>query len=277
MVKPLSRQMKMLGQRFLAALGVSAIPIGILAPLSPTWWDGKWWLILFVGVAAAGWACLGLRRRPTHQSYPENVAIRLVVGDLFDQDASVVIGMTTTFDTSVPDVIARNSVQGNFLHQIYGGSQHKLDHDLDQALMLVNPVGTITKAGKQTVYPLGTVATLSPPGPMRYYCAAYTTMDIQNRASGTIRGVLDSLDRCWDQADAHGNGDPICVPLIGQGQSRIPELTPEIAVRLIAFSFLLRSKRSRFSRELRIVIHPDEQSKINLPEFQAFLTSLVAS
>lgn len=233
--------------------------------------------MLIVGAAAAGWAWLGLRRRSIQQTYPENVTIRLVVGDLFEQESSVVIGMTTTFDTSVPDVIARNSVQGNFLHQIYGGSQQRLDHDLDQALILVDSVGTIPKAGKQTIYPLGTVVTLSPPGHIRYYCAAYTTMDMQNKATGTIRGVLDSLDECWDQADAHGNGDPICVPLIGQGQSRIPELTPEISIRLIAFSFLLRTKRSRFSRELRIVIHPDEQSKINLPEFQAFLTSLVAS
>ncbi len=248
-----------------------------MAPLSPSWWDGKWWLVLFVGVVAAGWACLGMRHREPRQTYRENVTIRLVVGDLFDQGESVVVGMTTTFDTSVPDVIEPNSVQGSFLRSVYGGSQHRLDHDLDHALTSVAAVGTITKAGKQTVYPVGTVATLSPPGPIRYYCAAYTTMDRQNRATGTIRGVLDSLDGSWDQADAHGNGAPICVPLIGQGQSRIPELTPEIAVRLIAFSFLLRTKRSRFSKELRIVIHPDEQHKINLPEFQAFLTSLVTS
>ncbi|MGP9816811.1 macro domain-containing protein [Glutamicibacter sp. 363] len=277
MNKILPRRVKVMGQRFLAALGVSAIPIGILAPLSPNWWEGKWWLVFFVGMAAAAWASLGLRRRPIQQTYPENVTIRLVVGDLFDQKASVVIGMTATFDTSVPDVIARNSLQGNFLYKVYDGSQHQLDQDLDQALASVDSVGTINKVGKQTVYPIGTVATLSPPGSIRYYCAAYTTMNMQNKATGTIRGMLDSLDECWNQADVHGNGAPICVPLIGQGQSRIPELTPEISVRLIAFSFLLRTKRSRFSRELRIVIHPDEQSKVNLPEFQAFLTSLVAA
>ncbi|WP_308169453.1 macro domain-containing protein [Paenarthrobacter aromaticivorans] len=205
------------------------------------------------------------------------MAIRLVVGDLFKQDASPVIGMTATFDTLVPDVIAATSVQGVFLKAVYAGSQEKLDADLDRALAEFRPEGTIAKPGKQVVYPLGTVATLSPPGSIRYYCAAYTRMDEQNRANGTIRSVLDSLDNSWEAADVHGNGEPICVPVIGQGQSRIPELTPEISIRLIAFSFLLRSKRSRFASELRIVVHPSEQDKINFPEFQAFLTSLAAS
>ncbi|WP_238071957.1 macro domain-containing protein [Rhodococcus zopfii] len=67
------------------------------------------------------------------------------------------------------------------------------------------------------------------------------------------------------------------MPLLGQGQSRIPELTAEVAVRLIAFSFLLRTRRGRgrFSRELRIVVHPNEIGKIDRAEFQAFLRSLV--
>lgn len=261
----------------MAALGVSAVPIGILAPLAPQWWEGKWWLVIFVVALAVGWAALGLRRREPHQLYRENVTIRLVVGDLFEQDASTIIGMTTTFDTLVPDVIAPSSVQGHFLHRVYAGSQEKLDSDLVRALADVEPTGRIVKRGKQVTYRPGTVATLTPPGNIRYYCAAYTQMDEQNRASGTIRSVLDSLDNAWDEADIHGNGDPVCVPLIGQGQSRIPELTPEISIRLIAFSFLLRTKRSRFARELRIVVHPSERDKINLPEFQAFLTSLATS
>lgn len=261
----------------MAALGLSAVPIGILAPLAPQWWEGKWWLVIFVVALAVGWAALGLRRREPHQLYRENVTIRLVVGDLFEQDASAIIGMTTTFDTLVPDVIAPSSVQGHFLHRVYAGSQEKLDSDLVRALANVEPTGRIVKRGKQVTYPPATVATLTPPGNIRYYCAAYTQMDEQNRASGTIRSVLDSLDNTWDAADIHGNGDPVCVPLIGQGQSRIPELTPEISIRLIAFSFLLRTKRSRFASELRIVVHPSDRDKINLPEFQAFLTSLATS
>jgi len=271
------RQLKRLGRRLLSALGLFALPIGILAPLSPDWWSGKWWISLVILSLAVAWAALGLRRRHPRQAYVENFTIRVVVGDLFAQKSSALVGFTTTFDTRVPDVISPTSVQAALLNSVYGGSVRRLDADLEAALQALRPTGeTIEKEGKTVKYPMGAVAVLEPPGSVRYYCAAYTEMNSKNIASGTIRGVLDALDESWDQVDARENGGPICVPLIGQGQARIPELTPEIAVRLIAFSFLVRSKRSRFSRELRIVLHPSDQHKVNLPEFQAFLTSLAS-
>lgn len=202
------------------------------------------------------------------------MTIRLVEGDLFEQDASVLVGMTTTFDTE-PGIIENSSVQGNLLRKIYGGSQTRIDSALASALTGIRTVGSISKPGKQDVYPVGTVAVLHGQGATRYYCVAYTSMDEHNRAKGTIRGILDSLDEVWDAVDRNNNGDPICVPLLGQGQSRVPELTAEVAVRLIAFSFLLRARRGRFSRELRIVVHPNEIGKIDRAEFQAFLRSLV--
>ncbi|RFA18208.1 hypothetical protein B7R25_16200 [Subtercola boreus] len=258
-------------------MGISAIPIGILAPLSPQWWDGKWWLILIVAAVAVAWGLVGLKRKEPKQSYEENVTIRLVVGDLFKQDASAVIGFTTTFDTEVPDVIAPNSLQSNFMDAIYAGSQSRLDQDLSIALAGKAPYKTVAKRGKTEVYPVGTVATLTASANIHYFCAAYTEMDVHNRASGTIKGVLNTLDECWDEMDKYGNGEVICVPLIGQGQSRIGELTPEISARLTAFSFILRTKRSRFASELRIVVHPTERQKVDLVEFQAFLTSLAGS
>ena len=270
------RTWRMLTVRFFSAIGACAVVVGIMAPLAPLWWQGQLWVILVVIVIALGWAACGLKRRDPSANYRENVTIRLVIGDLFDQKASVVVGMTTTFDTLVPDVISPTSVQGVLLEKVYGGSCARLDADLDKLLEALPSVGTIEKQGKQVLYPLGTVVTLSAPGSIRYYCAAYTTMDAQNRATGSIRGLLDALDNCWEAADRHGNGAPICVPLIGQGQFRVPELTAEVAVRLIAFSFLLRTRHARFASELRIVVHPDERDKIDAAEFQAFLTSVGA-
>ncbi|WP_241985447.1 macro domain-containing protein [Cryobacterium sp. TMT1-21] len=212
-----------------------------------------------------------------HHEYVNGVRIRLVVGDLFEQGASAVVGFTTTFDTSVPSIISPTSVQAALLGKIYGGSQERLDADLAAALTRLEPTGrSLPKVGNTVCYPLGSAATLTLPDGRHMYCAAYTEMNEHNNASGTIRSVLDGLDSTWDEANRVGNGAPICVPLIGQGQSRIPELTAEVAIRLIAFSFLLRSQKGRFASELRIVVHPSDKHRVNFSEFQAFLRSLAS-
>lgn len=263
-------------RRFLEALGSLAVVAGALALFASDLLNGRWWLLAFAGALAVGWALFSQRQKDPEQRFPsESISIRLVEGDLFEQNASALVGMTTTFDTE-PGIIDNGSVQGNLLKKIYGGSQTRLDAELASALTGIGRVGTITKLGKEDVYPRGTVAVLHGVGTTRYYCVAYTCMDEHNRAQGTIRGILDSLDSVWDAVDRNGNKEPICVPLLGQGQSRIPELTAEVAVRLIAFSFLLRARRGRFSKELRIVVHPNEIDKIDRAEFQAFLRSLVA-
>lgn len=263
-------------RRLLEALGALSVVAGALALFAPDLLEDRWWLLAVAGALAVGWALFSLRQKDPEQRFPsQNTSVRLVEGDLFEQRASALVGMTTTFDTE-PGIIEKGSVQGGLLDTVYGGLQKRLDEDLASALTDIESVGTITKPGKEDVYPLGTVAVLNGEGTTRYYCVAYTCMDEHNRAQGTIRGILDSLDSLWDAVDRHGNAEPICVPLLGQGQSRIPELTAEVAVRLIAFSFLLRARRGRVSKELRIVVHPNEIVKIDLAEFQAFLRSLVA-
>lgn len=273
--RSLPRYIREFTRRFLEALGALTVIAGAVALFSPDFLLGRWWLAGIATLLAIGWAIFVLRQKSPAQWFPsESITIRLVEGDLFEQSASALVGMTTTFDTE-PGIIENWSVQGGLLREVYAGSQAQLDAALKAALSEVEPVDTITKSGKKAVYPLGTVAVLPGRGVIRYYCVAYTEMDVHNRAKGTIRGILDSLDAVWDAADRHGNGEPICVPLLGQGQSRIPEFTAETAVRLIAFSFLLRTRRGRFSKELRIVVHPNEIGKIDHAEFQAFLRSLV--
>jgi hypothetical protein len=205
-------------QRFVSALGLSAIPIGVLAPLAPDWWEGKWWLVVLVALLALAWGFLGLIKQKPHYEYRDGVTIRVVVGDIFAQNASAVIGFTTTFDTEVPTIIEPGSVQAALMKSVYGDSKTRLDDALDTALLRLTPSGrTISKPGKTICYPMGSVATLSLQDGRHMYCAAYTEMNVHNNASGTIRSVLDALDNSWNEADRVGNGSPICVPLIGQG------------------------------------------------------------
>ncbi|NQE67432.1 macro domain-containing protein [Nocardia gamkensis] len=268
---------KQFARSFFAAVGLMSFTIGLFGLLYPEFFKARWWIAIAVAAVALLWAAWVERPQTPAQRYSFNGSIRLVIGDLFEQDdANVLIGMSSTFDTDVTGgIISRNSIQGQFLERVYGGSVQNLDRELGAELSAsAGPVGTILKPGKQDIYPLGTVATLSTTNGKKYFCVAYTNMDSHNVAHGSIQGVLDSLNAVWDECDRRGNGAPICTPMIGQGLARIPELTPEISIRLIAFSFLLRSRRRRFSSELRIVLTKEGASQINMQEFQAFLASV---
>ena len=92
--------------------------------------------------------------------------IEIVKGDLFAQDSNIVVGTCDTFDTSVPNIIAKNSVQGQALERLYGGDTDQLDRELAAALQGKTVKATIQKHGKTEKYGIGTVAALRH-GPMR--------------------------------------------------------------------------------------------------------------
>ncbi len=73
------------------------------------------------------------------------------------------IGTCDTFDTAIPNIIARTSLQGIALERLYDNDVARLDADLDAALSSTAPRDTVTKVGKTVRYPLGTVAVTERP------------------------------------------------------------------------------------------------------------------
>jgi hypothetical protein len=216
--------------------------------------------------------------RPIQQLYNSpNVKISLAKGDLLTQEGHLVIGMCTTFDTSIPDIIARSSVQAQFLDRVFSGSVAELDKQLEQALSSYRPVGSINKPGKQEKYAVGTVAILKEHA-RRYFCVAYTEMNERNEARGTMDGIWHSLDSLWKAVTAEANGGRVCIPVIGGGQSRLSQILPaQDSIRFIAMSFMLASRSEKICDELVIVARPSDYERLDRLEIQAFLRSLKPS
>jgi len=237
----------------------------------------------FVGVVvvfSAGWALFCSWPRPIRQSYKQpNIEIRVVVGDLFEQEGNIVIGMSTTFDTATPHVIESASVQGQLLTRVYNSDVQALDAALATALSSSRPSGSFgpgdNKRGKQTIYPLGTVAAINQSPRQLYFCVAYAEMYADCTAHATVDGIWKSLNELWRAADTFGNGDPICIGVIGGGQSRISQQFPaQDSIRLIALSFIFASRAQKVSQQLNIVVREEDVAKLDILELQAFLRSL---
>lgn len=216
--------------------------------------------------------------RPIEQAYESpNMRIRLVEGDLFEQSGHLVIGMSDTFDTDVPRVIAASSVQAQFTERIFGGDVRELDRLLDEALSGHSPLGSIEKPGKRAKYEVGTVAAVRGHG-RHYFCVAYTEMNEICEARATIDGVWRSLDSLWKSICAHANGEPVYIPVIGGGQARLSQVLPaQDSIRFIVLSFMLASRKEKICSELNIVVRPADYDALDRLEIQAFLRSLRAS
>lgn len=260
-----------------AALGLESAVAGLIDAFNDgalDGWGGLIWAGLLVAVV---YGAVVARPRPVvaHFSSPQTT-IRVISGDVFEQETHLVVGACDTFDTAMP-YIAQNSVQGQFLERVYGGDVTALDRDLEVGLQHALRTGEITKSGKTDKFEIGTVATLRT-GKLRYFFLAYTEMDHLNKAHGTADGLWKSLATLWRAVRIESNGAAVSVPVIGGGQSGLsPVLPAEDAIRFIALSFIIASRGKKVCDELRIVALPDQYDRLNHLELQAFLSGLSRS
>lgn len=259
----------------LSLFGALAAIAGVVDIFAPGLLALVAWVVLFSLIACVLYGFFRAWPRPVETSFETpKTKIRLVRGSLFDQDGHLVIGATDTFDTAPPH-ISPSSVQGKFLTEIYGNDVAKLDADIAKALPTsITTVAIVGKSGKTDRYPLGTVVTLRSHA-RRYFLVAYSTMDSRSSATSSSDGMWNSLSSLWNEVRAESNGERVCIPMIGGGQSKLsPVLPAQDSVRFIALSFMLASRSSKVCDELVIVAQPGEYEKLDHLELQAFFASL---
>lgn len=260
----------------LVALGLLSVVLDLFDLFSPDTL-GKVDLpeVLLVPLAALAYAVWRSWPYPVEQHYSTpDTKVRLVTGDLFDEDTNLVIGMADTFDIETPNIIATNSVQGQFLDRIYHHDVVNLRQDLQGALASKQVIGTVTKQGNSDRYPLGTVATINHQR-KHYFCVAYTSLDEHNKASSSMGVLWEAMERLWDEVRVRSNGDAVSAPIIGLGQSGMSTVLPiQDAVRFLILSFMFASRKQRVCEELRIIVRPQDEQRIDMLEIQEFLTSL---
>lgn len=208
-------------------------------------------------------------------------SVVILRGDLFEQhDANLVVGFTDTFDIATRDdlVISRDSVQGQLLDRLFAGDTTRLDRELRRGLRALEPVGRERpgdkRHGKRIRYPLGTVVPLPLDG-RRVFAVAYSTLGNDLVARSTAEYLRCSIDRLWASVAVHGLLKPVAIPLVGSGLARIVELTVEQILMAVVDSFVQGCRRHpALTRELRIVIRPNELETIRMADVARFVEAL---
>jgi hypothetical protein len=233
--------------------------------------------ILLVAFSILGSLILKFPRRSVSKSMvsPEST-IEIKVGDLFHENAHLVVGTNDCFDTELGDVIKKTSVQGQFLSRIYDGDQTRLDSDINQLLTEteIEPKADSEKQkGKNLRYPIGTALALGNSGKY-YFLLAYGQMNNEAKCVSSIDDIWNSLSSLWERVRSLGQAKPIAMPIIGSDLARTG-LPREILVELIILSFITASKEEFVTKKLTIMVHPDDVSMVNLHNLKDFLGSAV--
>lgn len=234
------------------------------------------WLLFVLAGLAVGITRAWPRLKVAARVDGTDCTISIRVGDMFRvQDANLVVGTNTTFDTTMEDgVISKSSAQGQFTRRLCESVSH-LDRELQHSLNDVEheevPV-ELKPYGKRQKYPIGTVATVRSGG-RNTYLVAIAHMNEHKAAYSTFRDVADALPRLWQYIRSRGTAGTVCCPVLGSGYSRL-DVTTERLVHEIVRSFIPAVREGAFCRSLIIMIHPDDfrDGRVDLSRLGAFLT-----
>jgi Domain of unknown function (DUF6430) len=278
LTSPSGRQL--LAAQSLVAFGVIAAGIQFLATLYHSFppYPAITFAVTLALCTAWGFSRVYPRFTLRHRMTSADVIVSIVVGDLFAQGTHIAVGFSDTFDTAVGGdrVINSSSLQGQLLRRIYGDDQRRLDRELSAALSGVKPVKKEARAskphGKLTRYPMGTVAVLGHPR-RHIFAIAYGRMGNDMIVRAPVEDLWCCFSQLWEAVYRKGQLGPVSVPLMGSGLARVNSLDHENLLRLIVLSFAAHSRMERVCHELRIIIRPEDVTRVDLIRLREFLST----
>jgi hypothetical protein len=263
---------------FFQSFGILALFLGVFDIFLPNAFSLGYEGIVIVSLISLIWSVASIwpRQEIRHCLSLPDTCVTIKVGDLFEEDANLVIGMNDVFDTEKGDIIKVNSIQGQFLQHIYHDDRLRLDQEIESALQLKGISGQedVQKTqGKNIRYPIGTVVTLES-GTKKYFCSAYSHMGADLKAQSDIKMLSLSLEMLWEEIRLRGQRERVAMGVLGSDLARISNASHSNLIKLIILSFILASRVQPITQELVILVYPANTKKVNMLEINDFLQGL---
>lgn len=203
----------------------------------------------------------------------KDIAIRIIVGDIFNQAGDVVVSTNSTFDTTFNnDFISPNSVQGQLTLHEYDKVDY-LDQEIKKQLNSCAPVQIHSRSeSKKKQYEIGTIIKLNHRSSFRSYWVAMADVNEYGKPNGKFENLQICLESLWRYIGEKGHMSRINIPILGSGKTGINENRFTILKEII-FSFVAYAKEQKITEELVICIHPSDlrSEKIDIYELRKYL------
>lgn len=206
------------------------------------------WPVFFgLGIALAIYR-LWPKKSYAYKLSNRDVCLEIVIGDIFKQDGSLVVGSNTSFITSPTD-ISPKSIQGIYTRKYFPSGTQALDAQIRQAFPEV-PAS------------IGSTVAIQHDGHRAYLCAI-AGIGPTGVAKSSIEELREALASLWSFIGNSGEKDTLNIPVLGSGFSRI-NLSRESLIKEIVRSFVAATSEMTFCDGLRVIIHPPDVKKFNM-------------
>ncbi|WP_285709437.1 macro domain-containing protein [Erythrobacter oryzae] len=199
---------------------------------------------------------------PTIDSY-----ITIKFGDIFAEDANWLFSVNEFFDSRLGDVISSRSVHGQFITKIFAGDEIRFRAAVDTSLRGTNGTDIPRPGLPSTAYKIGTTAILQN-GSRRAFLVALSKTDLRtHKAYADVPMLWDAMTGGLESVLHHGSGDPLAMPLMGNGLSGI-NVDPQHLLRLITLRLVDYGRKYGIPKQVRIIVHDDCFEHIDLREIK---------
>lgn len=182
-----------------------------------------------------------------------NSRITIKFGNLFDEDSDWVIGVNELFDSKLGQVVAAHSLHGQFISKVYNSDEQRFRTEVDAALSAFPSTAVLRNIEPGRKYDIGTTAVLNN-GARRAFLVAMARTDLTTaKASSDVPTLWVALQGALGSVRNFGNGAPVSLPLVGNGQSSV-NIEPQHLLRLLTLAIVDFSRKHGLPEAINIVV-----------------------
>jgi hypothetical protein len=235
-------------------------------------WFAAHRILYLAAIVVASIAAFSIRiyepRRVRFSVPTTNTNITLKYGDLFAEQADLLIAVNEFFDGELGQVVAVESVHGQFINRFYQSNPALFRAAVDP--LLASYVGeTVPRPNlPSTRYPIGTTL-MVPVGANHAFLVATSNTNVQtHRASSNVAHFWVAITNALETVHHLNNGRPLALPLVGSGRSNL-NLEPQHLLRLLVLAIVDTARRLQLPDEITIVLPEACFDKLDLREIAA--------
>lgn len=217
------------------------------------------------------------RLKYTKKFKSTQTSISLKVGDLLDEKGNIVIGSSNYFDFDY-NKSKGVSLKSQIINRLFNNDVNYINNLVNSSLIGQEGFALIDeskKYGNKLHYPIGTVAIL-PQSDRKIFAVILTKLIFEGKDKHTQSDpqILNEALIClWKKIKLEGRKKKFSLPVLGAGLANV-DLSYLLIIQSIILSYAIYSRTSTISKEMTLVISPNDYNPEDFEEAIQFLNSL---